>query len=131
MLKDDVSKEPPLGALDLLDEWMPTIGTPLARVQPAEGFAGSDKRTWAWCVIYMDMDYQQAYLLEVRSDDSTYDYLAVFTGSSSKRDAEWYQHPHDIFWGDSDRDRADQREHTHQAQEWFLDWVMNRKHNTW
>lgn len=72
--------------------WIDEVGHAMARVQDANGLS-LDEQTWTWCHLYMDMDYRQAWLLEVRSE-GTYDYLAVFETSERRNlTVEWYGKP--------------------------------------
>jgi len=66
---------------------------------------------------YMDLDYQQAFLLTVctQTDEETWvDYLSVFQGVRGKLDVEWAQRPHRFF---------EPADHLHEAQHWWVDLV--------
>ena len=105
---------------DIVTKWVAEVGTNLARAQDADlHYVG--ERTLAWCPLYMDMDYRQAWLLLVRHNDGrqsiegpcVVDHLAVLDDPSGFV-CEWRGQPHHVF--DEDYYGVD-------VKHWFVDWV--------
>jgi hypothetical protein len=81
-----MSSDETYNAFDIVRAWMPGPGTRFAQAQGAEPTRLEDG-TDVWCVAHMDLDYRQAYLLQI--DQKDYLFALVTGGGCEDIKVEW------------------------------------------